>query len=713
MTLEAKFQSEQRGLLTKLSALSVMVLLVGQIAVAWFALGGFEKELEPQLYQKANAVGNSLVERFTYATAELQIPPHDLVGVGAYFDEVLLNNSDIAYLAYEDKDGNLLFVRGFSPDMMNTLLSELPQNQYGGENFLTEVEGFVDGVFLVWAHDGSTSKIHVGVRSEHIRNQLSEILFELLTVIAVSWLVTFELLAFFMGTHVLEPLAQIRRIIANGASGVFTNRLGTRSRDEVGALILSINRMLSLLQHRYNDFLFEVRELTTAQIDQSISTKISDVHKKITSQYRLTGGKELRLVSANQIRVPLFLFIFAEELSRSFLPLFVTRYAPGDLMLSQGLLVGLPITLFMLAATIVTPLGGGFVDRYGVRRVFVVGIGIAMVGFIGNFFTQGYFDLVVYRILTGIGYGIVFIASESWVTSNAERHNRAQSTSVFVSAVFVGIICGPSIGGIIADRIGFEATFLISAILAIISGSIVYQVFRRTEVERRPSTRRLTLSASEWMMLMRDWRFVSVSFLTAAPGKAMVAGFIAYLVPLYLNELGHSPSSIGRIMMLYGLATIGLVYVTAKHADRSGRYATIIGIGGIIASLGCIANLADNTLGGGSNAATVAILALGVGHALSLTSQNSIIQQVAESHRDAIGKASVLGAYRLLERIGMIVGPLIAVGLSTLYGYRGAIIAFGFILMVLTIAFVVVMRFAPNQSTVQENRFGINDEEVS
>ena len=45
---------------------------------------------------------------------------------------------------------------------------------------------------------------------------------------------------------------------------------------------------------------------------------------------------------------------------------------------------------------------------------------------------------------------------------------------VFVGGVFVATICGLSIGGIFADRIGFEATFLISTGLAAVSGLLVY-----------------------------------------------------------------------------------------------------------------------------------------------------------------------------------------------------------------------------------------------
>ena len=95
----------------------------------------------------------------------------------------------------------------------------------------------------------------------------------------------------------------------------------------------------------------------------------------------------------------------------------------------------------MLAVMIVTPFGGGLVDRFGVRRVFLIGVAAATLGFIGNFLTQTYIDLIAFRVLTGIGYSLIFVASEGWVVQNAEEHNRTASTGVFVTAVFVGIVC--------------------------------------------------------------------------------------------------------------------------------------------------------------------------------------------------------------------------------------------------------------------------------
>ena len=518
------FRREQRNLLIRLVLLAVLVLVLGQSAVSWFALDGFDQELEPQLHQKATVVGNALAEQFSYATEELEIPVQDLVGVEEYFESVLLANDDIKYLSLIDTSGKLLFVSGISRDEMNGIMRAIESDESQADSFANAVGDHFDSAFEVSGGDGGNSELHVGVSSDRVRSHLREIFLEVITIVVICWLVTFEFLLFFIVARVEKPMETIWRIMSEGARGKFSSWLPVRTSDEIGQLITSFNRTLYDLRHRYSDFVFDVKETQDAQIDSTISEKIGDVHHNVKQHFQFEQGRVIRIEAADRIRVPLFIFIFSEELTRSFLPLYVQKYAPTDLMLSAELLIGLPITLFMVAAMIATPLGGGFVDRVGVKKVFLTGIVMAFIGFIGNFYTQGYMDLVLFRVLTGIGYGLVFIASESWVTQNARRHSRASATGVFVAAVFAGIICGPPIGGIFADRFGFEATFLFSASLAVFSGLIIFQVFAKSEKIEEDSDQKRTrpaliLGFQGWLTLLTDLRFVSVLIFAAIPGK--------------------------------------------------------------------------------------------------------------------------------------------------------------------------------------------------
>lgn len=699
------FKREQRSLLVRLILLAVVVLVLGQSAVSWFSLIGFDRELDPQLYRKASAVGNSLSDQLSYAIADLEIPSSELVGVEDYFETILSANLDIEYLSMVDiTSGDVLFVSGISLNEMNSIIQSL--SEQGVEQFHTgvEVRNHIDGTFIVDGGEQSDIVLHVGVSSEHIQSYLSEVFLEVGTIVIICWLVTFEFLLFFMVTRVEKPMENIQRTMANGVLGIFSSSMAVRTSDEVGRLIASFNRTLQDLRHRYNDFVFDVRETQDAQIDDEVAKKISQVHQNIDQRFKFEQGEELRIQSADRIRVPLFLFIFSEELSRSFMPLFIQRYAPMDMFIAADILIGLPITLFMIAAMIATPLGGGFVDRVGVRRVFLVGVSASVIGFVGNFFTQSYYDLVAFRVLTGIGFGLVFIASESWVTQNAGRFSRASVTSIFVAAIFAGIICGPPIGGIFADRFGFETTFLLSASLAVLSGLIIYQLFGRSEGTHRDEAESQTnrtdiiLGVRGWLTLLKDLRFVSVLLFSAIPGRMMFAGFMAYLVPLYLDQLGHSQPSIGRIMMIYGIATLLCLTFAARFADRTEKYTNVVALGTVLASIGCLASLFTDVVGDAAYLVIFAIGALGVSHGLTLTSQASLIQQVAESHRNTLGRASVIGAYRLCERFGMVLGPMIAVALIAAFGYKGAIVGFGTILLVLISLFVVTSRSLTNQS---------------
>ena len=681
-----------RGVLARLLLLSVVVLLLGQIAVAWFAVSGFERELEPQLTQKAGVVGHAVADQVRFVVDDLGIPPDELVAVEPFLDQVLSSNADIEYLLMLDPSSRVQFAQGLPPETMERILSELSDAGAAVESgTMTDVTGYIDSAFPIAVGERVATVLHVGVSNEYVRARLSDLLYEAITVIVVSLLVTLEFLIFFMSMRVSGPLRHIELMLADGARGIFCNRVALRARDEIGELVAAFNRALRGLAQRYEDFRFEAREIEDAQIDKSIARRIQVACRQVDDRYRFTGGVELWPRSAMHIRIPLFLFMFAEELPRSFLPLFVARLSPTDTMVSEQLLFGLPITLFMLAGALVVPLGAGYADRYGARRVFLAGIVPAVAGYAGTFFAQGYYDLIAWRVLAGIGYGLIFIAAQAWVAENTDERNRAQDMAVFVGAVFAATICGPSIGGILADRIGFEATFLISASLATLSGLIVYSMLEGT-VSRRASLQ-ATFRTEEWRALFSDARLLAVCVFAAVPGKLILTGFLFYLVPLYLSELGNRQPIIGWMIMLYGVSTLACLPFASRYADRSGRHTTVVAVGGLLAGLGCLASLFESNLGA-SNAVMIAILALGVGHALSLTSQLAIVQEVAERHPAGLGPASIIGVYRVLDRVGMILGPLVAGVLSVSFGYQGAIVGIGVIVLVLMSIYTIIVSLA-------------------
>ena len=689
------------GILGRLLLLAVVVLLLGQIIVTWFAVDGFERELEPQLGRKAEVVGRAVADQIAFAVDDLGIPPEELVGVDTFLAKILASNPDIEYIVILDGSSRVLLAQGLSPEELESVRRGLPGPGVEA-GAMTEIEGFTDSAYPIASGERVAAVLHVGVSREYVRERLSEIFYEAMTVIVVSLLVTLEFLVFFMNVRISGPLERLETLLADSARGVFANSLMLRARDEIGDLVAAFNRSLRGLRQRYEDFRFDAREIEDAQIDKNIAQRIRAACTQVDQRYRFTGGEELRPRNAMQIRIPLFLFMFAEELPRSFLPLFVARLTPADAPVSNELLVGLPITLFMLAAAVMIPFGGRIADRFGARRVFLMGIVPAAAGYFGTFLAHSYYDLVAWRMLSGVGYGLIFIAAQAWVAEHTGERNRAQGMTVFVGGVFAATICGPSIGGILAGRIGFEATFLASAGLALASGLIVYSMLEGVGARRGPR-RGAGEGGGEWRALASDGRLFAVTVFAAVPGKLILSGFLFYLVPLYLSELGNRQSAIGWMIMLYGVSTMICMPFASRLADRTGRHALVVAAGGALAGIGCLTSLFEGAVGGASNAVVIAILALGVGHALSLTSQLALVQEAADRHPSGLGQASAIGAYRLVERAGMVLGPIVAGAFAAVFGYQGAIVGVGAIVVVSIVLYAVMMSLSGNVSRLQRS----------
>lgn len=387
------------------------------------------------------------------------------------------------------------------------------------------------------------------------------------------------------------------------------------------------------------------------------------------------------------IRIALFLFMLAEELSRSFLPLYVRDlYAPIP-GLSETLVMGLPIALFMLLVAVFTPFAGAWADRFGSRRTLLLGTLPAVAGFAGTAAAQTLSDLLLWRSACALGYAVMFIGAQGFIARHTRRQDRARGMAQFVAAVVVAGLCGAPMGGILADHAGPRATFAVSAVLALIA-AVAAATLLPAEAPERAQRRAVTLR--DYALVLANRRFLALLLFSSVPTKLMLTGYLFYLVPVYLHDLGETPAAIGRIMMCYGLTIVVLGPWVSRAADRTGRHALFAGIGGMIGGAGTLAVLQAP----GVPAVLAGVAALGVAHALNNATQLALVPEVARAECARIGGTSVFAIYRLLERGGSVLGPVLAAALADGFGYLPALGALGVLGVAGGVAFCAVFVLA-------------------
>lgn len=387
------------------------------------------------------------------------------------------------------------------------------------------------------------------------------------------------------------------------------------------------------------------------------------------------------LRKSRDIRAPAFLFFLSEELTRSFLPSFVAGLAKDFDLSLQNIVIGFPIMVFMLVVALTQPWLGGLSQQLGNRRLLLGGTLVAIVGFLICAMASNVYVFVSARMICALGYAAIFVSAQGHILENTEDASRSAGFALFVGAIMVATICGPSIGGILADNIGARATFVVAAGIAALGIPFMFRLPKGNAKQKISSTE--SVQITDRIKLLRNSRFIAVCLSAAIPAKVLLTGCGFFLLPLYIISLGSTQAMAGRMLMVYAGFMVLIMPVAARHADRFNARAAFILSGLLISALGCmLALITDGLL-----LAIGLVIAMGIGQSLSITAQSTLVSSVAASEIELFGDGYVYGVYRLLERMGNALGPLLAGVLLTLFGFQVTFICMGILVLLAATGF--------------------------
>ena len=385
-----------------------------------------------------------------------------------------------------------------------------------------------------------------------------------------------------------------------------------------------------------------------------------------------------------RLRLPLFLFMLAEELTRAFLPGYARALTPAGSALSPDILAGLPIVVFMLVVALGQPVLATWSERAGPRRVLLWGTMLGVAGLAGAAQASGIDAFIAWRGLCGLGYGMVFVAGQSLVLEHTAASERTRGFALFVGAIMAAAVCGPPIGGMLADHVGPRAGFAAAAAIAAAAWFAVRGVPR--DAPGRAANAAGTPTPRDFVRVFEQGRFLWVTALAALPAKLILAGSVFYLVPVYVLASGAPPSVAGRAMMLYAMMLVLVLPQATRWVERGVPLARLVGVGLCLSALGGFALVA----GHGVLPVYLVTALLGLGQGLSIAAQSSLLSQVCAPEIEAHGSGPVFGAYRLVERLGNASGPLLAGALAMLVGPASAFVAMAALILGCGLCFLLL-----------------------
>jgi EmrB/QacA subfamily drug resistance transporter len=151
------------------------------------------------------------------------------------------------------------------------------------------------------------------------------------------------------------------------------------------------------------------------------------------------------------------------------------------------------ILAYMISSTVLVLTAGRLSDLFGRKTAFVTAFAIFGVASLGAGFASGGTELILWRVLQGIGGAFIFANGPALVTDAFPRDQLglAMGTNTMVAAI--GLVIGPVLGGVLVS-ISWQWVFWFNVPLAVAGGLWSALVLR--ELARRDTVRGLDIGGT-------------------------------------------------------------------------------------------------------------------------------------------------------------------------------------------------------------------------
>lgn len=159
---------------------------------------------------------------------------------------------------------------------------------------------------------------------------------------------------------------------------------------------------------------------------------------------------------------------------------------------------------YLLALASIIPAAGWLGDRFGTKRMFIIGLAVFVIasGLCGA--APNLVALIVFRVLQGLGAGLITPIGSAMLFRAFPLEERSTATVGVLSVAVVAPAIGPVLGGVLVDNTSWRWIFLVNLPIGAIALALAAFWLReqRLETETRLDLRGLVLSATGVSLLI-------------------------------------------------------------------------------------------------------------------------------------------------------------------------------------------------------------------
>lgn len=357
------------------------------------------------------------------------------------------------------------------------------------------------------------------------------------------------------------------------------------------------------------------------------------------------------------------------------------------------------VVIYLLLVSGLLPIFGRLGDIRGHKQIYNTGFLVFILSSLFCGLSTSIFQLIGFRALQALGAAMLASNSPAILTKSFPSSQRGQALGLQATMTYLGLVTGPSLGGWLAEQIGWRSVFYINIPVGMfaLAFSIIFiikDVLKKSDEGfdvlgaavfmgglislllglnqghnwgwRSPLTLLTLLSSAILLGLfikiekavpypMLDMKLFKHRLFTASISSAVINYICVYsiifLMPFYLIQgRGLNPSQAGVILTAQPIVMAIIAPISGTLSDRMGtRLPTIIGMVLLSGGIWTLSRLGSETP---FNMVFLSLAFVGLGVGIFISPNNSALMGSASVHRQGIA-AGILATAR---NVGMVLG---------------------------------------------------------
>jgi MFS transporter, DHA1 family, multidrug resistance protein len=325
------------------------------------------------------------------------------------------------------------------------------------------------------------------------------------------------------------------------------------------------------------------------------------------------------------------------------MPFYMEHFGAG------GTQLGMLMAVFSIMQFIFSPFWGGMSDRYGRKRIMMIGVLGNTISLLIIGFAQNMEMIFIARALEGAISSATLPTAMAYISDSTTHEERGGGMGVIGAAMGVGMVLGPGLGGWLSGQ-SLSAPFFLAAALSIASQAMIYFVLRESlpSEKRSKEARKFRgpqLSAL-WKALFGPLGFLLMLAFLVNFALASFEGIFGLFAD---KRYGYGPEQVGSVMMVVGVIGSLVQMLLTGPATRKLGEATVIKLALFSSAIGFVFMILapNNLLVPASVGFFVFSNAMLRPSIFSLTSKKS-----------PGGQGMALGLNNSYQSLGRVIGPL-------------------------------------------------------